>query len=137
MQRVALRRDLALIEGEWQLVAGVEDGLAMPTNKIQATVLTFLPDQRVSLGCRRPHDRFILEPQTQPPRLRLTVAQPDGEVSSLAGIYEVTEKSLRVCLGNADRPAVDFASAPGSGQRLWTFRRPGAEKQAAAGAILE
>jgi len=122
--RTKWKQDLIQIQGDWQLFAGTEDGRAMPPVKIQATVLTFRSDNRVSLGCQRADDRFVLEQATPLPRVELTISHAEGATTQ-RGVYELNGDSLRICLGPDSSPASDFTCPTGSGRVLWHFRRPG------------
>ncbi len=131
LRQAALKDDLARIAGEWQLVSGIEDSEPMPADKVKATVMTFLPGNRVSLGCHRPDDAFRLVAHTQPAQIHLEISLLAGEIVRSHGVYEIRGDTLRVCLGTPERPAREFASVKGTGHRLWVFHRPGADVGAA------
>ena len=122
--------DVKKTEGTWTLVSGESDGSPLPEKEVKAARLTIVGDAyTVELG------EAGVKKGTQKLDATKTPKHIDAEdtsgptVGKNLGIYEFTSTGdFRVCFGapGKDRPT-EFASKPGSGHFVHTWRKAKAE----------
>jgi uncharacterized protein (TIGR03067 family) len=123
----AIKKDRKQIEGKWRVVALEVDGnKAMEEDAKKLTVVIgsdgtwnlYLEDKENNKGTS------TIDPSKKPKTIDLTPAKGDGKGLESSGIYEVSEKTLKICIGPSgkERPT-EFSSISGSGTVLVTFER--------------
>lgn len=123
----AIKKERKQIEGVWRAVAlEVGGNKAMEEDARKITVIIGADgswslnaeDKEVSQGAS------TLDPGKKPKAIDFTVTVGDGKGEQSLGIYEVTENTLKFCVGPSGkgRPN-DFSSASGSEQILITLER--------------
>ena len=122
----AVKKELALMEGEWVMVAGRRDGQA-------------LPDEYVKTGRRVAKDgvstvtigdmvvmknKYTIDPSKKPKTIDFEAIEGEVKGQKLHGIYELDGDTLRFCLAPADqgRPT-DFTAKEGSGRTMSEWKR--------------
>jgi uncharacterized protein (TIGR03067 family) len=123
----AIKKDRKQIEGTWRIVALEIDGYKAPDEDAKKLSVVNGADGTWSL---RSEDREIskgtstIDPTKKPKTIDFTVTEGDGKGNQHLGIYELGEKTRKLCFAEAgqDRPT-EFSSKPGSGHYLVTFER--------------
>jgi uncharacterized protein (TIGR03067 family) len=119
----AAKAEMKKLEGTWQLVSAVKDGMETPeevVKKIRVVIkegkhTVYFGDDTVAKDIP-----FTVDP-TQDPKTTVD-SLPDGK--EIKGIYKLDANRLTSCVAEAgkDRPS-DFVSKPGSGHTLRVFQR--------------
>jgi uncharacterized protein (TIGR03067 family) len=116
--------DLDGMQGTWKLVSAVEDGKALPEDKVKQTKIvikgnTFrFPGLAEDATSRA--GTFKLDETTTPKQM--DAISTDKEV--MLGIYALEENGYKVCFAPAGKPRpTDFGSEPGNGQILQVWQR--------------
>jgi len=113
-------------EGEWQMLSGVMDGKAMDASAVQwvkrvtrgnQTVVAAGPQTMLKV-------EFTFDPSTSPANIDYLNLHGPAKGKRQAGIYRFEGDVLTVCTAapGAPRPG-EFASAPGDGRTLTTWKR--------------
>jgi uncharacterized protein (TIGR03067 family) len=132
----AVKKELAKLQGTWQLVSAETDGKKDPEEQVKKIRVVIKGSQHsVYFGDKAVVEnvRFDLDPTKKPKTTDDTLE--DGRV--IRGIYELDGDTLRSCVGGIgkQRPT-EFTAKAGSGQTLRIFRRvragDGAPKEGAA-----
>jgi uncharacterized protein (TIGR03067 family) len=117
--------DLDALQGQWQLVRGIRDGVEAAEAQVRGTVIEFrghefrFPND-AQIGTSR-SGRFRLDTTVTPHRID-AVAAGDGAVSR--GIYSISGDDYRVVFSAPGHPRpTAFTSEPGSGKLLQLWRR--------------
>jgi uncharacterized protein (TIGR03067 family) len=112
-------KDLDGMQGTWNLVSAMEDGEALPEDKVKQTTIvitgnTFrFPGLAEDATARA--GTFKLDATKNPKEIDSTSAEKEVSL----GIYELEPYSYKVCFAPAGKPRpTDFSSEPGSGQIL-------------------
>jgi len=119
------------LDGTWKPASLEISGEQVPIEGPQAEVLTVISGNRVEmkLGNRIVGQGTItVDNNQQPKTIDMTVQQMigknSGRTESTIGIYEVTGDTLRLCLGDADKPRpTEFRTDKSSARKLSTYRR--------------
>src|SRR5262245_16012307 len=116
--------DLDRLQGTWNVVSAMEDGIALPEDEVKQTTIvikgnTFrfpgLADDATSVAGTVKLD------STKNPK-EMEAASDKNEVS--LGIYELEPDKYKVCFAPPGKPRpANFNSAPGSGQILQVWKR--------------
>lgn len=123
----ATRKDRKLIEGTWRIVSlEINGNKAMDEDARKLTVVNG-PGEKWSLlseGNEVAKGTNSLGPTKNPKTIDFTITEGGGKGNTHLGIYELGEKSRKLCfaLPGKDRPT-EFSSAPGSEHILVTFER--------------
>ncbi len=123
-----VQRDLALLEGAWEVVQYIEDGEEIAPDIVRDRLIK---DGRFTITrwtIRKLNPRtgeektwgYRIDPSTTPSSIVLT--NDDNE--QVRGIYKFEGDRLVVCLGETPLGSVrrEFSSTPGSGEMLLTLR---------------
>ncbi|HEY1379463.1 MAG TPA: TIGR03067 domain-containing protein [Gemmataceae bacterium] len=128
--------ELAIIQGTWRMVSAEANGMKMPEEQAKAITRTITGDKYEITRNGQPAGKgtMTLDP-TKTPRTvdaETTVRGEDGtpKAVKLQGIYELDGDTMRTCLAEPgkDRPT-EFATKPGSGHRLYVWKREKTEKK--------
>jgi RNA polymerase sigma factor (sigma-70 family) len=111
------------LQGDWQVVAVVQGGRALPTDEFPFTSLRIRDDTIDHEG--GPHHllkaRFRLDPEQQPKAMDMESEGYHGDL--YYAIYALEGDTLTICRrDDATRPT-EFASGPGSNVLLYTAKR--------------
>src|SRR5262245_54052314 len=122
----AVNQALQRLQGTWRPVSAIENGVAVPTNKLK--------DQTFFIGA----DTFLirqgqtalqagnlqLDPTASPATVNAIVKQGQKKDTTLLGIYSLDGDTLKICFDpqGQERPK-ELASAEGSGFTLATYER--------------
>jgi uncharacterized protein (TIGR03067 family) len=123
----AIKKDRKLIEGTWRIVALVVNGVKSSdedvkklsvVNGLDGTWAIFSEGQEVAKGTNS------FDPTKKPKTIDFTITAGGGKGNVHRGIYELGEKSRKLCFAPAgkDRPA-EFSSTAGSEHILVTLER--------------
>jgi uncharacterized protein (TIGR03067 family) len=122
----AAQKELKRLQGTWEAVAAVIDGIKQVPQKGKGHHLVIQGDAYTLESAGKPFGKGTLrvDPAKKPPALDLTPADGDSLGKPIPCIYELTGDELRVCMGRIGkaRPA-EFVSREGSKHILNTYRR--------------
>jgi len=127
----AVKKDMARLQGEWQMVSGSADGRQMPDEMrkqmkrvCQGDVTTTTMAGRIFFKAT-----FVIDPSNKPKTIDYQMTEGPTKDQKQLGIYEISGDTFKACFGKpgAGRPA-DFTSNPGDGRTVSVWKR---EKQAA------
>ncbi len=124
----AAGRELAKMEGSWQVLSLVVDGdnlLARDDGKTP-TVITIKGDTMTTAGQeKKPVEAALkVDPGKEPREIDVTFTAGPNKGDTLKGVYKLEGDALTICHGGlgGDRPT-DFESKPGSGKSLVVCKR--------------
>jgi uncharacterized protein (TIGR03067 family) len=123
----AIKKDRKQIEGTWRVVALEVDGNKSTEQDVKKLTVVNGSNGTWSL---RSEDKEMnkgtstIDPTKKPKSIDFTITEGDGMGDQHLGIYELGEKTRKLCFGSAGRKRpTEFSSAPGSGHILVTFER--------------
>jgi uncharacterized protein (TIGR03067 family) len=123
-QEPAPKTDLDKFQGTWYLVSAMEDGKALPEEKVKQTTIVIKGDTfRFPRSAEDATSRAgtIKLDETKTPKEMDTIST---EKEVMLGIYALDENGYKVCFAPAGKPRpTDFGSEPGSGQILQVWER--------------
>jgi uncharacterized protein (TIGR03067 family) len=124
---VAIKKDRKQIEGTWNVVALEVDGnKAMEEDAKKLTVVNGSDGtwSLVSEGKEICKGTSTIDPTKKPKTIDFTVTEGDGKGNQYLGIYELGEKTRKLCFAPAgkERPT-EFSTTSGSEHILVTFER--------------
>jgi uncharacterized protein (TIGR03067 family) len=122
----AVKKDLALLEGEWAMVSGERDGQALPEEYVKTgkrvardSVSTVTIGDMVILK-----SKFTIDPAKKPKAIDLVSLEGPTTGQKLHGIYELDGETVRICFASADKDRpTDFTTKEGSGRTLSVWKR--------------
>jgi uncharacterized protein (TIGR03067 family) len=123
----AIKKDHKRIEGTWRVVALEVNGNKESEEDAKKFTVVNGADGTWSL---RSEDKEIskgtstIDPTKKPKTIDFTVTEGDGKGNQHLGIYELGEKTRKLCFAppGKERPT-EFSSTPGSKHILVTFQR--------------
>lgn len=123
----AIKKDRKLHEGTWRIVALEINGNKAEVEDAKKLTVINGPDGTWSLrseGNEVGKGTSIIDPTKKPKEIELTPTEGEGKGNPLLGIYEIGEKTRKLCIAPAgkDRPK-EFSTAAGSEHILVTFER--------------
>ena len=123
----AIKKDRKLYEGTWRVVELVVHGDKSADEDARKLSVVNGADGSFSVrseGNEMIRGRNILDPAKKPKAIDLIVIEGDKDAQTVLGIYEITEKTRRLCYVSTglERPT-EFTSTPGSDRVLVTFER--------------
>ena len=125
----AVKKELAQLEGVWQVVSMEEGKQAGPDNwktikfVFKGNVLTFKGDDAVSKKVGK--ITIVVDPTTTPRTIDLKAVEGSEKGLILEGIYEIKGDEMKLCVRGepgADRP-LEFATKEGSKLVLFVLKR--------------
>lgn len=126
-QGEAIRKDRKLIEGTWRITALEISGNSAKPEDARKLVVINGPDNAWSLlseGQVVAKGTNAFDPTKQPKTIEFIVTEGGGNGNKFHGIYELGEKTRRLCFAPADKPRpTEFQSTTGSDNILVTFER--------------
>jgi len=122
----ALKKDFALLQGEWSLTAAESEGQATPAEEIKKrkrnckeSETTLTADGQLLFKAK-----FTIDPAKKPKTIDYEVIDGAFNGMTLRGIYEVEGDTLRFCVGQpgVERPK-EFHTSAGSRTFLVVWKR--------------
>jgi hypothetical protein len=112
------------MQGTWNLVSAMQDGKALPEDKVKQTTIVIKDDTFRFPGLAEDATSragtFKLDATKKPKEMDST----STEKKVMLGIYELEQDSYKICFALAGKPRpTEFASIPGSGQILQVWER--------------
>ena len=128
----AVKKDLALLQGEWSMVSGSADGQPLPEEMRKQMKRVCKGDETTTTmgGQVFMKAKIAVDPSKKPRTIDYEMTEGFTKGKKQLGIYEVDGDTFKSCFGSpgAERPA-DFTTKPGDGRTLSIWKR---EKQPAA-----
>ena len=122
----AVKKDLALLEGEWAMVSGERDGQALPEEYVK-TGKRVAKDgvSTVTIGDMvLMKSKFTIDPAKTPKAIDFVGLEGPTAGQKLHGIYELDGDTVRFCFAPADKDRpTDFTTKEGSGRTLSVWKR--------------
>jgi len=122
----AIKKDLALLQGEWSMVSGYADGLPMPAERIAQMKRICKGDETTTLMAGQIYfkAKITIDPSKSPKTIDYEMTEGPTKGKKQLGIYEVDEGSFKSCFGKpgVERPT-DFTSKPGDGRTSSVWKR--------------
>lgn len=123
----AIKKDRKLIEGTWRVVALEIDGNKAMDEDARKLAVVNGNDGTWSL---RSEDKEVvkgtstIDPTKKPKTIDFTVTEGDGKGNQHVGIYELGEKTRKLCFAPQEKKRpTEFSSTTGSEHILVTFQR--------------
>lgn len=113
------------LEGEWQMVAAVFNGAAMPAAMMKWARRTTRGNlTRVDAGPQvMLNATFTLDRSTKPNRIDYVNLEGANKGKKQAGIFQLSARDLKICMAKPGGPRPDeFSSKPGDGRSFTTWR---------------
>jgi len=118
------KTDLDRLQGTWNLVSAIQDGNALPEDKVKQTTIVFKGDTFRFPGSAEyatSKAGTIKLDETKTPK-QMDAISTKKEV--MLGIYALEENDYKVCFAPAGKPRpTEFTSTPRSGQILQVWQR--------------
>jgi len=118
------KTDLDRLQGTWNLVSAIQDGNALPEDKVKQTTIVFKGSTFRFPGLAEyatSKSGTIKLDETKTPK-EMDAISTEKEV--MLGIYELEGDSYKVCFAPAGKPRpTEFTSTPGNGQILQVWER--------------
>src|SRR5436190_19676029 len=122
----AVKKDLALLQGEWSMVSGSADGQPMPDQMRQQMKRVCKGDETTTTmgGQTFIKAKFTLDPSKKPKTIDYQMTDGFTKGKKQLGIYGVEGDTFKSCFAKpgAERPA-DFTSEPGDCRTLSVWKR--------------
>lgn len=123
----AIKKDRKRIEGTWRAVELVVDGNKADEADAKKITVVNGADGSWSLnveGAEVSQGTSVIDPSKKPKTIDLTPTLGEGKGMVHEGIYEVEEKTRKLCLAPPGKPRPsEFSSTPGSEHILVKFER--------------
>jgi len=120
----ATKTDLDVLQGTWQLVSAMQDGQALPEDKVKQTTIVIKDDTFRFAGSAEDatsREGTIKLDETKTPK-EMDAISTKKEV--MLGVYALDANGYKVCFAPAGKPRpTEFASTPGSGYILQSWER--------------
>lgn len=123
-QDPASTKDLKELQGTWKLVSAMQDGKALPDDKVKETTIVFKDDTfhfpELAEYATSRSGTIKLDAPKKPKHM--DAISTNKEV--MLGIYELNGDSYKVCFAPPGKPRLsEVASNPGSGYILQVWER--------------
>jgi uncharacterized protein (TIGR03067 family) len=127
----AVKKDLALLQGEWSMVSGSADGQPMPDDMLKQMKRVCKGDETTTTMAGEVFikAKITIDPSKKPKFIDYQMTDGFTKGKKQLGIYVVEGDTFKSCFAKpgAERPT-DFTSKPGEGRTLSVWKR---EKTAA------
>jgi uncharacterized protein (TIGR03067 family) len=127
----AIKKDLALMQGEWSMISGTANGQPMPEQMRKQMKRICKRDETTTTidGQIFIQAKITLDPSKKPKIIDYQMTGGFTKGEKQLGIYEVDGETFKACFGRpgAERPT-DFSSKAGDGRTLsiWKREKPSA-----------
>lgn len=120
----APKTDLDRLQGTWNLVSAMQDGKALPEDKVKQTTIVFKGDTFRFPGSAEyatSKEGTIKLDENKTPKEMDAIST---EKETMLGIYALEENGYKVCFASAGKPRpTELTSTPGSGYILQSWQR--------------
>src|SRR5262249_51939298 len=125
-QSEQVKKEMALLQGEWAMVSGEIDGKAMPEEFLKGAKRTAKGDETtiVISGQVFMKATFTIDPAKKPKTIDYTMTEGFTKGKKQLGIYEIEGETVKFCFASPgkDRPK-EFTAKEGSGNTLSVWKR--------------
>ncbi len=126
----AVKKDMAALQGEWEMVSGTVDGFSIPPTMTTGSKRVCKGDE-VSVvvgGNEVMKAKVVVDPSKKPKTIDYQITEGANKGKTALGIYEVEDGYFKSCFAapGADRPT-EFKSKSGTLQTLTTWKKKPAE----------
>lgn len=114
------------IQGDWKIIAQVQNGTDSPPKRHENVRLRFTADKLVIReGDQKREATFKLDPARKPSTIELVPENGPNKGKKAPGIYQFSGDTLTLCLTlqEGKEPPGDFTAKAGSGRVLFTLER--------------
>ena len=122
----AIKKDMALFQGEWSMVSGAADGQPMPEPMLSQMKRVCKGDETTTTMAGQVFlkAKIVIDPTKKPKTIDYEMTGGFTKGQKQLGIYEVEGDQFKSCFGKpgAERPA-DFTSRPGDGRTFSVWKR--------------
>ena len=122
----ALKKEMAQLEGDWSMVSGEIDGLAMPEQYVKTGKRTAKDGETtVSIGGRVfLQAKYTIDPAKKPKTIDYAMTEGFSKGKKQLGIYAIEGETVKFCFASPgkDRPT-EFTAKEGSGNTLSVWKR--------------
>ena len=122
----AIKKEMALFDGEWSMVSGERDGLALPDEVVKgAKRVAKDGETTVTIGGSTfLKAKYTVDPTKKPKTIDYTLTDGANKGKTQLGIYEIDGDSLKFCFAGpgAERPT-DFTAKADSGRTLSVWKQ--------------
>jgi uncharacterized protein (TIGR03067 family) len=122
----AVKRDLASLQGAWEMVSGERDGQGFPAGYLKNSERVVKGDETTVTvrGQLFMKAKFFLDPSKNPKTIDYDINDGPYAGQKMLGIYELEDDRLKFCLATPGkaRPA-GFATKPDDGQTMTVWKR--------------
>lgn len=112
----AVKKDLALLQGEWSMISGMADGYSIPETMLPNSKRVCKGDEITATvaGQLVMKAKITIDPTKKPKTIDYQVIDGPTKGKKHLGIYELAGDTFKSCFGapGAERPT-DFSSKPG------------------------
>lgn len=123
----AAKKDLKTLQGTWVIAAMEVNGMDVPANKLEGTVLTIKNDRyMIKIKDKAINTAVIeLDPKKNPKELNMTPQEGAGKDKLHKAIYKIEGDTFKMARGlNAEQERPDqFATWPGTNYFVITWKR--------------
>jgi uncharacterized protein (TIGR03067 family) len=122
----AVKKEMALLQGEWSMVSGEIDGQALPEDYVKTASRIAKGDETTVIfsGKVFMKAKFTVDPAKKPKAIDYTMTDGPTKGKTQLGIYEVDGDTARFCFASPgmERPT-DFTAKAGSGRTLSVWKK--------------
>jgi uncharacterized protein (TIGR03067 family) len=122
----AVKKDMALLQGEWTMVSGSADGQPMPDSMLKQMKRVCKGDETTTTSGGQVFfkAKITIDPSKKPKTIDYQMTEGFTKGQKQLGIYEIDGDTFRSCFGKpgAGRPT-DFTSKPDEGRTLSVWKR--------------
>ncbi len=114
------------LQGDWKIIAQVENGTDAPPKRQENVRLRFAADKLIIReGDQKREATFRLDPARKPSTIELVPDDGPNKGKKALGIYQLSGDTLTLCLTlqEGKDPPGDFTAKAGSGRVLLTLER--------------
>jgi uncharacterized protein (TIGR03067 family) len=128
----AVKKDMALLQGEWTMVSGSADGEAMPPQMLKEMKRVCKGDEATTTMSGQIYfkAKISIDPTKNPKTIDYDMNDGFTKGQKQLGIYEVEGDTFKACFGKpgAERPS-DFKAGDGRTVSVWTREKAAAAAQ--------
>src|SRR5258708_28987528 len=122
----AARKDIALLEGEWAMIAGQRDGTIPPRFVVRGARRTAKGNESTVIMQGRVYMRstYTLDPSKNPKTIDYDVLEGEFRGQKQQGIYAIEGNTVKLCFASPGlaRP-IDFTAPAGSVRSFTAWRK--------------